>query len=144
MVLVLLTEGVRWTWLFAYVVFSLIFPLTISIFTFASWEQLENTAGRARLLQLISKLWSFHVFLMFSEKNRFVITVLKALNLFSVLMVGMVQEPSLSSCGQPSLALLLLLLVSVLQGPELVTGLLISRLLLGKFVFPGDGPKPEA
>lgn len=146
-VLVLLTEGVQWTWLFACVVFSLIFPLTISIFTFASWEQLENIAGRAQLSQLINKLWSFHVFLMFPEKNRFIITVLKALNLFSVLMVRMVQEPSLSCSGQPSLwrlALLLLLLVSVLQGPELVTGLLISGLLFGKFVFPGDGPKPEA
>jgi len=75
------------------------------------------------------------------------ITVLKALNLFSVLMVRMVQEPALSFSGQPPLqrlALLLFLLVSVLQRSELVTDLLISGLLFGEFVFPGDGPKPEA
>ena len=62
-------------------------------------------------------------------------------------MVRMVQEPALFSPGQPSLrrlALLLLLLLSVLQRSELVTGLLISGLLFGEFVFPGDGPKPEA
>lgn len=62
-------------------------------------------------------------------------------------MVRMVQEPALSSSGQLSLqrlALGLLLLVSVLQRSEPVTDPLISGLLFGQFILPGDGPKPEA
>lgn len=85
---------------------------------------------------------------MISEKSKFIITVLKALNSFSDGQDGpRACPPLLSSAGQPSLrrlALLLSLPVSVLQCSELVTGLLISGLLFGEFVFPGDGPKPEA
>lgn len=81
------------------------------------------------------------------RENRFIIAGLKAVKRFSVLMARMVQEPAISSSGQPSLqglALLLLLLVSLSECSDLVTSLLISGLLFGEFIFPGAGPNPEA
>lgn len=109
-----------------------------------SRKQVANIAGRAYLL-IINKLRSLHVFFMFSEKTASWSQYWKLWT--HSRMVRMVHKPALSSSGQPSsqrLALLLLLLVSVLQHSELVTGLVISGLLFGEFVFPGDGPKPEA
>lgn len=71
---------------------------------------------------------------MFSEKNRFIIAVLKALNLFSDGRPAIVAKAGSAALATGFCA----------QRSELVTGLLISGLLFGDFVFPGDGPKPEA